>query len=100
MHPRSSLPWRFHPGRACASAPGPDDAGAILILEKPEGPGERVAGAIIGLAVPSVPGGWYLGCITCHAAIGEPDAGMCGPCREAQARQDMRPGACDEPGER
>jgi hypothetical protein len=84
----ATLPLRPRKGLCINLNQAPAADGALLITELHPDP-EQGDDAIIGLAVPDRNGGWYLGCTGCHGEIAEEDSGMCQPCRENAALDDL-----------
>lgn len=68
--------------------PDPGAGGDLTVLGQGDDPGEGPVGWFVGLAIRDQDG-WYLGCIGCRGEIGEADSGMCRPCRERHAREDL-----------
>jgi len=100
-HPQSAeilaaLPLRQRPGLYID--PRPDGNGNLTVLDRDEDPDEGPAESIVGLAIRDERG-WYLGCIGCRAEIEEASGGMCRPCREDRAHEDLMYVRDDEPDE-
>jgi hypothetical protein len=75
--------------------PDPGAEGDLTVLGRREDPDEGPVEWIVGLAIRDQDG-WYL---DCRGEIGEADSGMCRPCRELRARQDLTYVRDDEPDE-
>src|SRR5262245_12103218 len=82
----AALPLRHRPGLYID--PGPDGNGNLTVMERYDDPAEGRVELIVGLAIRDE-NRWYLGCIRCRAEIGEADSGMCRPCREDLACEDL-----------
>ena len=100
-HPKSAeilaaLPLRQRPGLYIHLEPGAE--GSLTVLDRDEDPDEGPVESIVGLAIRDERG-WHLGCIDCRAEIEEAGGGMCRPCREDRAREDLMYGSDDEPDE-
>lgn len=78
--------------------PDPAAGGDPTVLGQRDDPDEGPVEWIVGLAIRDQDG-WYLGCIDCRGEIGEADSGMCRPCRERHAREDLMNVPDDEPDE-
>ena len=78
--------------------PDPGAEGDLTVLGSSEDPDEGPVEWIVCLAIRDQDG-WYLGCIDCRGEIGEADSGMCRPCRELHAREDLMYVRDDEPDE-
>jgi len=78
--------------------PDPGAEGDLTVLGRREDPDEGPVEWIVGLAIRDQDG-WYLGCIDCRGEIDEADSGMCRPCHEQRARQDLTYVRDDEPDE-
>lgn len=78
--------------------PDPGAGGDLTVLGGRDDPDEGPVEWIVGLAIRDRDG-WYLGCIDCRGEIDEADSGMCRPCRERHAREDLMNVCDDEPDE-
>jgi hypothetical protein len=78
--------------------PQPSTGRDLTVLGRRDDPDEGPIEWIVGLAIRDQDG-WYLGCIDCRGEIGEADGGMCRPCRELHAREDLMNARDDEPDE-
>ena len=68
--------------------PDPGAGGDLTVLGQGDEPDEGPVEWIVGLAIRDQDG-WYLGCIDCRGEINEADSGICQPCRERHAREDL-----------